>query len=92
MDDLGLHGYLHGRQVVSKTCPVRRFDQKFPVHRDATELNSHVADPASVLLRITDEFGMIRAGANDPIILGLTAGAQILGGQSFRANSRDRSD
>src|SRR3982075_133336 len=81
--DLRIHGYLQGKQVISKTLSGRGIDQKFTLLPDDTKLNADGADTTRLVLRVTDEFGAIRPFANDAIKFELEGPAEIIGDNPF---------
>jgi beta-galactosidase len=81
--DFRMDGFLHGRQVISKSRSGRGVDVKFSLHPDDTVLLADGADSTRVVLRVTDEFDAIRTYANDPIVFTLEGPAEIIGENPF---------
>ena len=81
--DLRIEGYIQGKQVISKSLSGKGIDQKFALLPDDTRLNADGADATRVVLRVTDEFGVIRPFANDAIKLELEGPAEIIGDNPF---------
>ncbi|MFY9802066.1 MAG: glycoside hydrolase family 2 TIM barrel-domain containing protein [Candidatus Acidiferrales bacterium] len=81
--DLRVDGYVKGQQVISRTYSGRGVDQKFSIHADDSELFADGADSTRVVFRVTDEFGVIRPYANDPVELTLEGPAEIIGDNPF---------
>lgn len=81
--DLRIDGFLQGKQVISKMLSGKGADQKFLVLPDDVELLADGADTTRVVLRVTDEFGAVRAIANDPIALELDGPARLIGDNPF---------
>ena len=81
--DLRIDGYIHGKQVISKSMSGRGLDQTFTLIPDDTNLNGDGADTTRVVLRVTDEFGAIRPFANDAVKLELDGPAEMIGDNPF---------
>jgi len=81
--DLRIEGYIKGKQVIVKRCSGKGIDQKFSVLPDDTSLIADGADATRVVLRVSDEFGMIRSLANDAIQLEVEGPAEIVGDNPF---------
>jgi beta-galactosidase len=82
-DDLRIDGYIHGKQVISRSFSGKGVDQKFALLPDDTTLAADGADTTRVVLRVTDEFDAIRPFANDAIRFELTGPAQLIGDNPF---------
>lgn len=81
--DLGIEGYIRGKQVISRSFSGKGADQKFVVAPDDTTLVADGADSTRVVLRVTDEFGAIRPFAADAIRLQISGPAEIVGDNPF---------
>lgn len=81
--DLKVEGYIGGKLAITKTMSGRGVDRKFALLADDTELIADGADTTRVVLRVTDEFGMVRTYANDPIEFTLEGAAKLIGDNPF---------
>jgi beta-galactosidase len=81
--DLRLEGYIQGKQVIVKKLSGNGVDTKFELLPDDTRLIADGADSTRVVMRVTDEFGAIRAFANDSIKLEIEGPAEITGDNPF---------
>jgi beta-galactosidase len=81
--DLRIEGYIRGKQVILKRYSGKGIDQQFSVLPDDTKLVADGADTTRIVLRVTDEFGVIRSFANDAIQLNVEGPAEIIGDNPF---------
>jgi beta-galactosidase len=81
--DLKIDGYLQGKQVASKMLSGLGVDRKFALLPDDTVLQADGADTTRVVLRVTDEFGITRPYANDPIVFKLEGPVTLIGDNPF---------
>jgi beta-galactosidase len=81
--DLRIDGYLEGKQVISKSLSGRGVDLKFLLLPDDLTLLADGADTTRVVLRVTDEFGVVQNYANDPVIFTLEGGGELIGDNPF---------
>lgn len=81
--DLRIEGYLQGKQAIVKHYSGKGIDQQFLVLPDDASLIADGADTTRVVLRVTDEFGVIRSLANDAIQLEVEGPAEIIGDNPF---------
>jgi beta-galactosidase len=81
--DLRIEGYIKGKQVIVKRLSGKGIDQEFSLLPDDTKLMADGADTTRVVLRVTDEFGVIRSLANDAIQLKVEGPAEIIGDNPF---------
>ncbi len=81
--DLRIDGFLGGKQVISRSLSGRGVDSKFLLLPDDGALIADGADATRVVLRVTDEFGVVRPYANDPIALTLEGPAELIGDNPF---------
>jgi beta-galactosidase len=81
--NLRIDGFLKGKQVISRTFSGRGVDRGFEARADDLELLADGADCTRVVLRVTDEFGVIRPIANDSILLELSGPADLIGDNPF---------
>jgi len=81
--DLRIEGYIQGKQVISKNLSGKGVDTKFKLLPDDTELFADGADSTRVVLRVTDEFGVVQPFANDAVKFELEGPAEIIGDNPF---------
>jgi beta-galactosidase len=81
--DLRIEGYIRGKQVIVKRCSGKGIDQQLSILPDDTTLVADGADTTRIVLRVTDEFGIIRSFANDAIQLNVEGPAEIIGDNPF---------
>jgi beta-galactosidase len=81
--DLRIEGYIQGKQVIAKNMSGKGVDEKFLLLPDDQELVADGADSTRVVMRVTDEFGCVKAFANDAIKLELEGPAEIVGDNPF---------
>jgi beta-galactosidase len=81
--DLRIDGYIHGKQVISRSFSGKGIDQKFTLVSDDLTLVADGADTTRVVLRVTDEFDAIRPFANDAIRFELSGPAELIGDNPF---------
>jgi len=81
--DLRIEGYLEGKQMIAKTLSGKGIDQEFALLPDDMQLNADGADATRVVLRVMDEFGVIRPFANDAVLLQLEGPAVLIGDNPF---------
>ena len=81
--DLRIDGFIHGKQVISKSFSGAGDDRKFTLLPDDHTLKADGADTTRVVFRVTDQFDAIRTYANDPIIFTLEGPAQLIGDNPF---------
>ncbi|MFZ0818218.1 MAG: glycoside hydrolase family 2 TIM barrel-domain containing protein, partial [Candidatus Sulfotelmatobacter sp.] len=81
--DLRIEGYIRGKQVIVKRCSGRGIDQQFSILPDDTKLVADGADTTRIVLRVADEFGVIRSFANDAIQLNVEGPAEVIGDNPF---------
>ena len=81
--DLRIDGYIAGKLVISKSLSGRGVDSKFLLLPDDHALMADGADATRVVLRVTDEFGVVRPYANDPVAFTLEGPAELIGDNPF---------
>jgi len=81
--DLRIEGYIQGKQVIAKRLSGRGVDTKFLLLPDDTDLIGDGADSTRVVLRVTDEFGVVQPFANDAVKFELEGPAEIVGDNPF---------
>jgi beta-galactosidase len=81
--DLRIDGYLNEKLVISKSMSGRGTDRKFALFPDDRSLQADGADSTRVVLRVTDEFDVVRTYANDPVIFTLEGPAKLIGDNPF---------
>ena len=81
--DLRIDGYVGTRKVISKFMSGAGVDSRFIVSADDPTLTADGADTTRVVVRVTDEFGVIRPLANDSITFLLEGPAVLIGDNPF---------
>jgi len=81
--DLRIDGYIKGQKAISKSFSGHGVDRNFAILPDDTTLLADGADTIRVVLRVTDEFGVTRTYANDPIVFTLDGPAELIGNNPF---------
>jgi beta-galactosidase len=81
--DLRIEGYIHGKQAIVRRYSGKGIDQQFSVLPDDNTLLADGADTTRVVLRVTDEFGVIRSLAGGAIQLEIEGPAEIIGDNPF---------
>ena len=81
--DLRIEGYIQGKQVIVKRLSGRGVDTKFMLLPDDTDLIADGADSTRVVLRVTDEFGVVQPFANEAVKFELEGPAEIIGDNPF---------
>jgi len=81
--DLRIDGFIDGKQAISRTYSGKGVDRKFVAVADDRELIADGADTTRIVLRVTDEFDLVRPIANDAIVFEISGPGKIIGDNPF---------
>ncbi|MGH3900394.1 MAG: hypothetical protein ACRDTA_19555 [Pseudonocardiaceae bacterium] len=77
--ELRVDGYLHGRQVASRSFATDPRGDQFAVTADDGQLSADIVDATRVVVRVVDRYGAPRAHAGGTVTFALTGPAVLVG-------------